>query len=114
MAKRPPRIRPSPTPSIRPLRAATCAYCSATLLKISTPVLNHSTFGVRPVRYLHSHEVGADEERKQRADDGEKYTQSDRRGRQGRCARAGEVVDRPTSSQGLAVNLCCDSHHAMM
>src|SRR6516165_543397 len=42
---RPPTIRPSPTPSIRPLRAATCAYCSATLLKISTPVLNHSTFG---------------------------------------------------------------------
>ena len=41
----PPAIRPSLTPSIRPLRAATCAYCSATLLKISTPVLNHSTFG---------------------------------------------------------------------
>jgi hypothetical protein len=30
---------------IRPLHAATCAYCSATLLKISTPVLNHSSFG---------------------------------------------------------------------
>src|SRR2546430_14607706 len=38
-------IRPYPTSSIRPLRAATCAYCSATLLKISTPVLNHSTSG---------------------------------------------------------------------
>src|ERR1700730_4786364 len=41
----PPAIRPYSTSSIRPLRAATCAYCSATLLKISTPVLNHSSFG---------------------------------------------------------------------
>ena len=32
-------------PSIFPRRAAICAHCSAPLLKISMPVLSHSSFG---------------------------------------------------------------------
>ena len=32
-------------PSIFPRRAAICAHCSATLLKIRTPVLSHNSFG---------------------------------------------------------------------
>jgi hypothetical protein len=44
---------------------------------------------------------------------GEKHTQSDRRCRQGRPVPGTSPIA-PTSNQGLAVNLCCDSHHATM
>ncbi len=54
-----------------------------------------------PVRHLHSHEVGADEERKQRADNGEEHAQADRRCRQGRGACVRDIADRPDLQPGL-------------
>ncbi|MHC2514292.1 hypothetical protein ACVMHW_000174 [Bradyrhizobium diazoefficiens] len=50
IADAPPASRPTTTPSMSLRRAAMRAHCSATLLRTSTPVLNHSTFGTGIVR----------------------------------------------------------------
>ena len=87
-----------------PRRAATCAHCSATLLKTRTPVLNHSSPGTGSVRQSTMFmriEVGADEKREQRADDGEKHAQADLRRRQVDRVRAGKIADPAFLQPGL-------------
>ena len=68
-----------------------------------------------PVRQPHAHGVGADEQREQRADDGEEDPEPDLRRRRGRWCRARQHRrSRPSSSQGFAVSRCCDSHQPAM
>ena len=83
-----------------------------------TPVLSHSTVGIgsgRQSATLHAHEVGADEQREQRADDGEEHAEPDLRRRHAPRRRCrGTRRPRPASSQGFDISLWRDSHQAAM